>query len=120
MGRDYATVDRGSIPGRGSDRIFSVPQPVQTSSRAQTASYAVDIGGSFPGSKIGRGMNLSHHLHLVLRLRMREAVLLLSTVFMVWCLIRRDILHGLVPSQALPLPLTLPLKLFYKLLHEVL
>jgi hypothetical protein len=45
----YVLADRGSIPGRGNDGIFSLRHRVQTGSEAHSASYSVVTTGSFPG-----------------------------------------------------------------------
>jgi hypothetical protein len=44
--------DRGSIPGRGSDGIFSLRHHVQTDSEAHPAPYPMDTGDSYPRNKI--------------------------------------------------------------------
>jgi hypothetical protein len=48
--------------------------------------------GIFPQRLSGRRVNLSIHLHLVPKLRMRGAILSLPQyVFMVWCLVKQEI-----------------------------
>jgi hypothetical protein len=52
---------------------FSSSLCLQTSSGAHPASCTVGTGGPFPGVKLGRGVMLTTHPHLVLRLRMSRS-----------------------------------------------
>jgi hypothetical protein len=73
----------GSSPGRAGN--FSLHHRVQTGSGAHPASYPMGTRDSFPGGWSGRGVNLTTHLHLVPRSRMRGAIPPLQYAFMVWC-----------------------------------
>jgi hypothetical protein len=68
---DYRLDDRDSIPDRG--RGFFSSLCVQSSSGAHPASCTMGTGGLFPWVKHGRGMMLTTHPHLVLRLRMSRS-----------------------------------------------
>jgi hypothetical protein len=63
-------------------RYFSSSPSVQTSSDAHPASYPMDTEGPFMGLKCGRGVTLTAHLHLVLRLKMNPSY----TSSSLWCL----------------------------------
>jgi hypothetical protein len=65
--------DQGSVPSRVKD--FSLLHSVQTGSGGHPASYTVGTwGGSFPGGKSGRSVNLTTHLNLMLRSRIRGSI----------------------------------------------
>jgi hypothetical protein len=53
---------------------FYLHHRVQIGSGAHPASYPVGAGGLFPWGKAARCVNLTTHLHLVLRSRMRGAI----------------------------------------------
>jgi hypothetical protein len=65
----YGLDDRGSIPGRGKD--FFLRHRDQICSGANPA-YQMGTGRSFTGLN-GRGVELTTHIHLAPRLRMRGA-----------------------------------------------
>jgi len=50
----YGLDDRGSFPGRGGDRIYSLRHRIQTDSGAHPASYPMGMLGLSPGSKAAR------------------------------------------------------------------
>lgn len=58
----------------GQDR-FSLAHHTQTASMAYTAHYAMDAGGSFLQSKLGRSVNLIFQVNLVPGLRARSFIL---------------------------------------------
>jgi hypothetical protein len=78
--------------------IFSLRHRIQTRSGTHPASYPMGTGGLFPRVQSGRGVKLTTHLHLVPRLRMREAIPPLpSYVFVARCLNKQRLrLHGVV------------------------
>jgi hypothetical protein len=64
----YGLDDRGSIPDRGDDVIFSLHHHVQTDSGAHPASYPVGTGTLTPGREA------DHSRHLMPKLRMRGSI----------------------------------------------
>jgi hypothetical protein len=68
---------------------FSLQYRVQSGSGAHPTSYPMGTRGSFPGGKSGWGVKLTTQLLLVLRSKMRGAILPLPQyVFMAWCLVK--------------------------------
>jgi hypothetical protein len=67
---------------------FFLRHRVQTGSGSHPASYPTGSGALSPGVR-GWGVKLTTHLHLVPRLRKREAIPPLPQyVFMAWCLVK--------------------------------
>jgi hypothetical protein len=85
--------DRGSIPDKSNNGIFSIHYRVQTRSADHPASYLKRTRGSFlRKEKSGRRREADHNLHLVPRLRMRGAIPSLPHyVFMAWCLVKHRV-----------------------------
>jgi hypothetical protein len=78
--------------GRVHDGNFSLRHSVQTDSGVHPASYLMSTGNSYPRGLSDRGVKLNTQLHLVPRLRMREAIPPLPQhVLKVWCLIKQEI-----------------------------
>jgi hypothetical protein len=70
-------------------RNFSLHHHVPTGFGARPASYSMGTRNSFPGSKNGRGVKLTTHLHLVPRSRMRGAIPPFPQyAFMAWCWVK--------------------------------
>jgi hypothetical protein len=73
--------DQGSILGGGNDGIFFLLHRDQISSGAHpSASYPVGTGFLNPRKYSGRGMKLTTHLHLGLRLGMSGNILPLPNI----------------------------------------
>jgi len=67
---------------------FSLYHRVQNGSVANSASYSIGTGSSFPGSKAAGAWSWPLNLHLLPRLRMHGAIPPLTQyVFMLWCLV---------------------------------
>jgi hypothetical protein len=79
---DYKVDDQGSIPAEATD--FSSSLCVYTSSEAHPASYPLLPGVLSPGVKRGRGVTLTNHHHLVLRLRMSSSYISSPPLSPVW------------------------------------
>jgi len=104
----YVLDDRGSIPGRGNNGIFSPRHRVQTRSGVHPASYPMSTGGLSPGVKRpGREADDSPPLCAEV-MNACSYTSITQYVFMRWYLIKQVIrLHGVVLSWAQGLHFTL-------------